>query len=202
MTLPLGLAHYAAYAERIVVGVSEEDRRHWDRRYEEGGIAPLESTGPPPVFAGHDALLPTAGQALEIACGRGRGAIWLAGRGLDYFGVDISPVAIDLARRLTTAAGLGSRCRFAVHDLDDGLPEGPPVDVVLCYLFRDPRLDTAMVERLAPGGLLMTAVLSEVGGEPGRFRAKPGELVRAFGTLETLEDGEADGMAWLIGRKT
>jgi hypothetical protein len=95
---------------------------------------------------------------------------------------------------------VADRCRFEVQDLDNGLPDGPPVDLLFIYLFRDSRLDSAVVDRLAPGGVLATACLSEVGAGPGQFRAKSGELMRAFGSLEILAEGEADGMAWLIGR--
>lgn len=179
--------------------VSEADRSEWDRRYAEDGMAPGDTPGPPPVFAAHESLFPTSGHALELACGRGRGALWLAGRGMDYFGVDVSPVALDLARKLVERHGLAVRCRFEVHDLDEGLPPGPPVDLLFCYLFRDSSLDMAMVERLKPGGILATAVLSEVGARPGRFRAKPGELREAFTGLEILAHGEGDGIAWLIG---
>ena len=127
--------------------------------------------------------------------------MWLAGRGLDYLGVDVSPVAIDLARELVAHHGLGERCQFAVHDLDDGLPDGPQVGLLLCYLFRDPTLDVSIVDRLNPGGVLATAVLSEVGAGPGQFRAKPGELRNAYSSLELLADGEGEGIAWLIGRR-
>jgi SAM-dependent methyltransferase len=181
--------------------MSEEARRDWDERYAEGGVAPLDESGLPPVFADHEHLFPAKGDALELACGRGRGAVWLAGRGMDYHGVDISPVAIDLARQLVAAQGIADRCHFEVHDLDLGLPSGPQVDLLFCYLFRDPNLDEAMVERLKPGGLLATAVLSEVESAPGRFRAGPGELREAFTPLEILVEGEGDGMAWLIGRR-
>ena len=181
--------------------MSEEDRRDWDRRYTEGGMAPLTESGPPPVFADHEDLLPVTGDALELACGRGRAAVWLAGRGLNYRGVDVSPVAIDLANQLVAHHGLAEMCRFEVHDLDTGLPDGPQVDLVFCYLFRDPSLDADIIERVKPGGILVTAALSEVGAVPGRFRAKPGELREAHAGLEILADGEGDGMAWLIGSR-
>jgi SAM-dependent methyltransferase len=181
--------------------MSEADRRDWDRRYTEGGMAPLDEFGPPPVFADHDHLFPTTGDALELACGRGRAAVWLAGRGLNYHGVDVSPVAIDLARKLVAHHGLAERCRFDAHDLDHGLPDGPPVDLLFCYLFRDPTLEDSIVERLKPGGILATAALSEVGAEPGRFRTKPGELREAYSSLEVLTEGEGEGIAWLIGRR-
>lgn len=117
-------------------------------------------------------------------------------------GVDLSPVAVGLAQEHATALGLVDRCVFRVVDLDEGLPDGPAVDVVLCHLFRDSRLDAAVVDRLVPGGLLAIAVLSEVGAAAGRHRVPAGELRRAFGPrLHVLADGEADGRAWLLGRR-
>lgn len=180
-----------------VGAVTEEDRAHWDDRYLRAEPAPAEDAGPPPLFAPYEHVFPTAGRALELACGRGRGAVWLAGRGLDCWGLDVSPVAVGLAREL---AERGDRCRFDVVDLDDGLPDGPPVDVVLCHFFRDPRLDRPIVERLAPGGLLAIAVCSEVDLGPGRFRAGRDELPRAFSDLEVIAEGQRRGEAWLLAR--
>ncbi len=184
-------------------GVSEEDRRHWDRRYAEQGVASVAEHHPPapPVFETVEHLFPADGQALEIACGRGRGAVWLAARGMQVWAVDVSPVAIGFARQLAFRWGVADRCRFSVVDLDDGLPDGPPVNLVFVHLFRDSRLDQAIIDRLAPGGLLAIAVQSEVDAGPGPFRARPGELREAFGSLEIITDGEADGMAWLVARR-
>ena len=180
--------------------MTEEDRLHWDGRYREYGPAP---DGPlaPPLLAPHEHLFPTAGTALELACGRGRCAVWLAHRGLQVWGLDVSPVAIELARDLAARNGVADRCTFDVVDLDAGLPDGPPVDVVLCHWFRDARLDGAIVERLATGGLLAMAVLSEVGAGPGPFRAAPGELRAAFAGLEVLAEGEGHGEAMLVARR-
>jgi SAM-dependent methyltransferase len=119
---------------------------------------------------------------------------------LDVFGLDISPVAIAQARDLAKHSGVGGRCRFDVVDLDDGLPAGPPVDVILCHKFRDRRLDQAIIGRLAPGGLLAIAVLSEVGAAPGPFRTAHGELPAAFADLNVIAAGEGEGYAWLLAR--
>lgn len=182
--------------------VSEADRHHWDQRYTTLGPAPVnKSPLPPPVFAHVEDLFPNDGHALELACGRGRGTVWLASRGMDVLSVDVSPIAIELARELVSQSGVADRCRLEVVDLDHGLPEGPPVDLLLCYLFRDERLDRAMMERLAPGGLLAVAVQSEVGVGPGEFRARPGELRDAFGELEILDEGEGEGMARVLARR-
>jgi len=183
--------------------MSDDDRLRWDERYR--AAAPDASVGPsdvalPARFAGCADELPRAGHALELACGAGVASVWMAQRGLDVLAVDVSFVAIEQARALAERAGVADRCRFAVADLDDGLPPGPPADVVLCHRFRDPRLDGALVARLAPGGLLAISVLSEVGAAPGRFRARPGELLAAFADLTVVDAGEGDGEAWLLAR--
>ena len=180
--------------------MSRDDRLHWDERHREHGLEP-DGPAPPPVFAPHELAFPTVGTALELACGRGRSAVWLAARGLEVWGVDVSPVAVELAKELADRHGVADRCTFDVVDLDGGLPEGPPVDVVLCNWFRDVRLDRAIVDRLTPGGLLALAVLSEVDVGPGAYRARPGELRAAFVDLEVLVEGEASGQAWLLARR-
>lgn len=167
----------------------------WDERYADRGPAQV---GPPVVSADHP--FPTSGHAIDLACGQGGVSVWLALRGLDVVGVDVSPVAIERARELAASNGIGGRCRFEVADLDEGLPAGPPADVIVCHKFRDRRLDRAIVERLAPGGLLAISALSEVGARPGPFRVSAGELPQAFAALEQLAAGEGDGEAWLLAR--
>ncbi|MHA3020779.1 class I SAM-dependent methyltransferase [Mycobacterium sp. BMJ-28] len=180
----------------MVSDVSAQDRSRWDAVYAER--EPASEPGPPGIFAGYQAVFPTSGTALDIACGQGAAAVWLARRGLDTLGVDASAVAVQRARVL--AAQVGVPARFTVADLDSGLPPGPPADVLLCHRFRDPRLYPGIVERLALGGLLAICVLSEVGGEPGPFRAAAGELGTAFAVLEPIAAGEGDGQAWLLAR--
>ncbi|MFP3901629.1 MAG: class I SAM-dependent methyltransferase [Acidimicrobiia bacterium] len=180
--------------------MAEDDRIRWDQRYAGLGPAPPEATGPPPLLAAHEHLFPTSGRALDVACGRGREAVWLAHRGLEVWGLDISAVAIGQARELARRRGVAERCRFDVVDLDHGLPDGPAVDLVLCHRFRDRRLDRAIVRRLVPGGLLAVVALSEVGAGPGPFRVAPGELTAAFADLDVIASGEERGEAWLLAR--
>jgi SAM-dependent methyltransferase len=180
--------------------VTEKDRIYWDEQYARAGMASAGAADPPPMFGPFQHLFPTSGQALELACGRGRCAVWLAARGMDVWGVDVSPVAVGLARELAERSGVGDRCRFDVVDLDEGLPDGPSVDLIMSYLFRDPRLDPAVIERLAPGGLLAIAALSTVDVGPGAFRAGPGELRLAYAELDLIAESEGHGEAWLLAR--
>ncbi len=183
--------------------VTGEDRHRWDERYASLPPAQADAVGPPSLLAAYAEAFPVSGKALDLACGRGLGSVWLALRGLDVVGLDISAVAISQARDLARRSGVDERCRFDVVDLDEGLPPGGPVDVIVCHKFRDRRLDRAILERLAPGGLLAIAVLSEVGeigASPGAFRAVAGELPAAFAELELVDAGEGGGHAWLLAR--
>lgn len=181
--------------------MTKDDRDRWDARYTEAEGPLANADNPPDAFRGAEHHFPITGTALDVACGPGGGSVWLARRGLTVWGVDVSSVAIERANQLADDHEVQAQCRFDVVDLDVGLPDGPPVDVLLCHLFRGQNLTEPMVERLTPGGVLAVAVLSEVGAEPGLFRAPPGELVAAFGHLEILDQDEADGRAWIIARQ-
>lgn len=181
--------------------MSADDQRRWDKRYDELDPAPSDNYSIPSVLADFEHLFPRSGAALDVACGPGRAAVWLAKRGMEVWGVDVSSIAIGLARQNAEQGGVSDRCRFDVHDLDAGLPPGDPVDLVLCHLFRAPYIDQQMIDRLKPGGTLAAACLSEVGHGSGRFRAAPGELTRAFAGLHCQASGEADGHTWFIGTR-
>src|ERR1700693_2131774 len=75
---------------------SEEQRVHWDLKYEQG-LTSL--TQPDPFFVSAygqfvDQSFPNAGVALDLACGLGRHALWLASRNWRVSAVDLSAVAI------------------------------------------------------------------------------------------------------------
>jgi SAM-dependent methyltransferase len=151
----------------------------------------------PPDFVQYAEHFPTTGCALDLACGRGAASRWLARRGLAVCGYDISPVAIEAAGALARDHDLAEHCRFEIWDLDAGLPSGPPVDVLICNKFRDPRLDDAVVDRLAPAGVLAISALGAGPGGSARFGVRPGELRQAFGALEVVAAGDT----WLLARK-
>jgi SAM-dependent methyltransferase len=145
---------------------------------------------------------PIAGRALDVACGRGAVAVWLAQRGMTVDAVDVAPAGLAAGARLAASCGVAGRVRWIAHDLDGGLPPGctGPYDVVVCQLFRDTACYPALAAALAPGGLLALTVLSEVDAGAGSFRAGPGELRAAFSGLHVLLDREGDGEASLLAR--
>ena len=181
------------------------DRKRWDERW---AAAPDSvAATPPDVISAHPELLdviPAAGRALDIACGPGAQALWLAERGLAVTALDVSSVAID---RLTRAGQPhGHRLRADVWDTDEGLPPAfNDLAVILCQRYRSPVLYGQLVSRLRVGGVLILTVLSAVGlgGEPGPFHAPAGELIDAFDRddVGVLLHDEANGQASIAVRR-
>ena len=99
--------------------MSDTDRRRWDARHAAAeDVVPL----PPDVLRGREDLVPTGGRALDVACGRGAVALWLARRGLVVDAVDVSPVALAAAAR--RAADLPVRWRGSL-DVAGGCAASP-----------------------------------------------------------------------------
>ena len=171
--------------------MSASDRERWDARFAAGDAV---EPAPPVALAGREHLIPATGRALDIACGRGAVAVWLAGQGLAVDAVDVSPVGLAAGRSLSG----GDAVRWIEADLDDGLPVAGPYEVVVSQRFRAPALYGALVDVLAPGGLLVVTVLA---GGDGPYRAAPGELLAAFGHLAVVHHEESGGEAHLVARR-
>jgi len=103
------------------------DARDWDSRY--ASVEQVWSLAPNQFVAAELAELPP-GRAVDLACGEGRNAIWLAQRGWTVTAIDFSEVAVDRGRRI---AGDDVAVDWRV---DDALTaELPRVDlVVVAYL--------------------------------------------------------------------
>ncbi len=150
-------------------------------------------------------------RALDIACGEGRNAVWLAAQGWDVTGIDFSPVGIGKARLLAQEASV--EVTWEVADSTMWHPPAGEFDlVIMFYLHLGPdRL--AMVlghakDALAPGGTLLIvghALRNLTDGYGGPPTAEglygPDDLVAALDGLtieraeEVLRPVQADGGA-------
>lgn len=185
--------------------MSTDDAERWERRYDDHPLA--EPTAPDAVVTAQAIeLIPTSGRALDVACGAGGQAVWLAQRGLDVVALDASGRAIDLTTAAADSAGVTQRVTGHVVDLDAGIPDDlGHFDVILCQRFRDVRLYESLVTRLRPHGIAVVTVLSRTGvADPGPFHAPPGELRTAFARpdAEILFHSESAGRASIILRAT
>ena len=84
-----------------------DDREKWDERY--GALDPYGET-PSGVLTRHASLLPSTGNALDLAGGSGRHACWLAGRGMEVTIADISSQGLERARLRAESAELQIEC--------------------------------------------------------------------------------------------
>jgi SAM-dependent methyltransferase len=134
---------------------SEEQRTHWDLKYEQG--LPSLTEADPFLISAYgqfvDQYFPNAGVALDLACGLGRHALWLASRHWRVSGVDVSDVAIG---KLSQAAlGLNVKIDLFVGDAAEYKFEPTRFDLVVLFYHLDRSLFPKMVSALKPGGLLI-----------------------------------------------
>lgn len=87
----------------------------WSARYRNAGEDYLFGIAPNRFLAHRAALLRDGRTALSVADGEGRNSVWLAEQGLEVTAVEVSPVAVEKARKL--AAGRGVAVDFAVADM-------------------------------------------------------------------------------------
>ncbi|MEU7905523.1 class I SAM-dependent methyltransferase [Actinoplanes sp. NPDC049118] len=131
------------------------DESFWDSRYAEQHH--VWSGEPNVVLAREvDGLLP--GRALDLGCGEGADAIWLAGRGWAVTAVDVSAVALDKAA--ARAAEAGVTVDFQRHDLAASFPAGSYDLVSAQFLYSRAGMPRERVLRsaaaaVAPGGILL-----------------------------------------------
>ena len=176
------------------------DRERWDKRWSQAG--PVGE--PPRILRDHGHLLPTTGDALEIACGLGAGALWLAQSGLRVQAWDVSPVAVE--RLAAEAARRAVSLEALVRDVVEAPPEPASVDVLLVTRFLDRALLPALRSALRPGGLLLLQTFwgprIERGPRRDAWRLRAGELPEIAAELEVLvaEEGD-DEEAVLIARR-
>jgi len=107
----------------------------------------------PTVRAACLALDPAAGggAAVDLACGTGRHARWLAALGWDVTGVDSSPGGLEVATRAADARGVAARCRWEVADARTWGPSAPVGLVVVAFVAL-PHLVERAAGWLRPGG--------------------------------------------------
>lgn len=180
----------------------------WNQKWRERGA---EELSPDPWLQRVLPLLPK-GRALDLACGRGRNALYLAEQGFAVTGVDASAAGLALLRQQAQERGLAITLRQQDLEAEPELPRaGFELVTVFFYLQRSlfPPLKAALV----PGGMAVVRTFSFAGDFPGGPRRQdfilhPGELLELFAGWEILlhEEGletsrKGGGLAGIVARK-
>jgi SAM-dependent methyltransferase len=130
------------------------DATSWDDRYRGSDL--VWGAGPNRFLVEEIGTM-APGTALDVACGEGRNAIWLAEQGWRVTGVDFSSVALDKARAFATDRGVG--VDWVRADLTNWEPPSAYDLVIVFYLQLSANLRrrvlSRMAESVAPGGTLL-----------------------------------------------
>lgn len=177
------------------------DAQHWDERYSSRDR--LFSGNPNGVLVTEAADL-APGRALDVGCGEGADALWLAGRGWQVTAVDISRVALERAAATAAAAGAGvaGRVAWTQADLTTTPPPAGSFDLVSLQYFPLPvQADhvalRGLLDAVAPGGTLLFgghdltdhATYRHADFDPAAYY-QPGDVVPLLGAGWTVEVDE------------
>lgn len=181
--------------------MSQKDQEKWDQKYAAGAF---ESRSYPSQYLKEQ--LPnitqtlmsveasTPWRALDIACGAGRNAHYLALNGFTVDALDISRVGLDRAEN-NTPAGAAKICWTQV-DLDDGLPnDSKKYDLIIMFRYVNASLLAAIGERLSENGHLLceehlVTNQSVNGPSSERFRVATSELETALVAYNVIDKFE------------
>jgi tellurite methyltransferase len=183
----------AAVAALAALGREAAAAEHFE--YEAGDAGGAESAigrlwSPTEFLEQVAAELPT-GRALDVACGSGRDAVWLADRGWRVTAVDALPDALELGRDLERRYLKRRAVEWCAADLEaptaiEALAAAGPFDLVSVFRYLNRPLLARAVGLLAPGGSLVcetfTTLHRERHGRPARegLVLRPGELPALF----------------------
>ena len=173
--------------------MSATDRQRWDEKYR-AKFVPDKIALDAWLVEQVSALQP--GRALELACGVGHNAIWLVQQGWTVDAVDISPLGLATAEKLSQNAA--ARVNWIPADVDEFNPQVDAYDLVIVFRFLDRgRLPGIVQQALRPGGRLIyetftTAHISRPDSHMKNpaFALQPNELQSLFPQFEVVSYAE------------
>ena len=164
---------------------NNKDRDKWNSHYVSASNTPL-TDGPSLVLSEYSHILPVTGAALDLACGFGSNAIFLAKHGLETHAWDISDAAISKLVNESEASALDIQTE--VRDVVSNPPSENSFDVIVVSRFLDRSITSALVNSLKPDGLIyyQTFIVDKSNGAGPTnpdYLLKTNELLNMFQSL-------------------
>ena len=167
-----------------------EGQGEWDERY--AGAERMWSGQPNRALVAEIRDLPP-GRVLDVGCGEGGDAVWLARQGWDVTALDVSQVALDRAQRAAEAAGVKVRWLYAgLLDAGLGADGFDLVSVQYPALLRTPdhRAERALLDAVGPGGTLLVVHHADLDSAQARSQGfDPADYVAHEDLVALVRDG-------------
>jgi len=128
----------------------EKDKSRWDGKYDTETY--IFGKTPIPFLVENLHLLPK-GKTLDIAMGEGRNGVYLATKGFDVLGLDISEKGLQKARQLAQAQN--AKIETQVVDLENYTLEKNVYDLIICTYYMQRDLFPQFMDALKPGGMAL-----------------------------------------------
>ncbi len=167
---------------------TDAQQRKWNLRYSSLGEATLPR--PADVLWDYQYLLPNSGVALDLACGLGGNALFLAHKGLETYAWDVSSVAVE---KLTGLAASQHVLVYAeVRDVVNQPPAARGYDIIVVSRFLHRPLIPKIIAALKPSGLVFYQTFiqdkpSDIGPSNPEYLLAENELLKLFYELRILD---------------
>ncbi|MBF0207188.1 MAG: methyltransferase domain-containing protein [Oligoflexia bacterium] len=177
------------------MGEKESLQEIWDKKY--GSNIYVYGKGPADFLRENVHYLPPSAKVLDVGMGEGRNAVFLAQKGLDVTGIDISSVAIKKSLNLAQEYGVkikGVATSFKYYQVKDN-----EFDAIICFYFVDRELNKKLLKWLKPGGIIifesytinqLTVADFDSNSYGAQDFLKPQELLHLFPGMITLKYDE------------
>lgn len=186
--------------------MSEADYTYWENWYKQNLVQVLPPPNPmlfefvPPLFEARSY------RALDLACGMGQNAIWIANQGYHVDAVDISPTAIAMGLHFQQQRFTPHPIQFRAADVEVAHLPHNTYDVVVVVNFVRPSLITTLRACVRPGGRIVYEAynMDYLKREPqynpeALFRI--GELSGYFADWETIHKENVNGVSRVVAIK-
>jgi SAM-dependent methyltransferase len=142
-------------------------------------------------------LLPATGDSLDLACGSGRHAVWLAEQGFQAMAIDRDAAAIEELQEEASRRGLSIRTRVVDLESSERVLEHDSFDLIVVVHYLHRPLFPSIVSALRPGGVLVYETFTRAQAARGKptnpaFLLEPGELLTLIRPLQILTSREGD----------
>ena len=174
------------------IGSNSDLKSHWDKAYSKQEF--IYGKKPAKFLASNFHVIPSKGRVLDVGMGEGRNGVFLASKGFEVVGIDISSIAVKKAEIL--AKENQTKITAIVADVNEYHFPEKSFDAILSFYYVDRKLLSKLVSWLKPGGyifyegFLIDQKHQKKSPEPDEYFLKKHEVLNFFPKFKILKYSE------------